>query len=197
MRTAILGCGFIAEFHLDAWNALEGTRVCAVCDSDEARAKALAGKAGCAYYTDAVTLMEKERPDAVSVCLPTFLHAQYAASALERGIHVLCEKPMALRQEDCEAMVRAARKSGKVLMIAQVLRWWPEYAAFREELSRLGTPSFLRARRVRHSSREGWFVQPDQGGGALFDLAVHAPDWLCGLMGCVPDQSGAGARFLK
>ncbi len=191
MKAAILGSGFIADFHADAWSALPDVTLCAVCDTEEEKARALAGRYSCRHYTDFSALLEQEKPDVISLCLPTFLHARYAVAALEKGVHVLCEKPMALRQEECEAMVRAAREAGRILLIGQVLRWWPEYITLQTEIARRGTPSFLRARRVQHASREGWFMQPDQGGGALFDLAVHDLDWLCGLMGGVPEVLSA------
>ena len=66
--------------------------------------RALTGRYGCAWYADAKTLLEKERPQLVSVCLPTYLHREYTVMALLSGAHVLCEKPLALTIEDCEAI---------------------------------------------------------------------------------------------
>ncbi len=186
MKAAILGTGFIAGFHADAYSRLDGVRLCAVCDTDEKRAADMAGQYRCAAYTNASTLLKAEKPDLVSVCLPTFLHAQYTTAALESGAHVLCEKPMALTERDCEAMRLASEKTGRLLMIGQVLRWWPEYVRIRQIREELGRPRYLRAMRLQHASRGGWFMRPDQGGGALFDLFVHDLDYVCWLMDDVP-----------
>ena len=186
MRAAILGAGFIAGFHAEGYLRLPDVQLCAVCDRDADRASAMADRYRCAAYPDAADLLEQERPDLVSVCLPTYLHAPYTVAALRSGAHVLCEKPMALTMEACREMDRAARETGRVLMIGQVLRWWPEYVTIRREKERMGTPRFIRCQRLQHSAREGWFMQPDQGGGALFDLLVHDLDYVCALMGAVP-----------
>ena len=186
MKAAILGAGFIADFHAAGYAALPDVELCAVCDADGERARQMADKYHCAAYTDALKLLEEQKPELVSVCLPTFLHARYTIAALQRGAHVLCEKPMALTMEECEAMRQAAAETGRVLMVGQVLRWWPEYAEIARQLNRLGRPRYLRAHRLQHASRGGWFLQPDQGGGVLFDLLVHDLDYLCAVMGGVP-----------
>lgn len=183
MKAAILGAGFIAEFHATGYAALEGVKLCAVCDSDPLKAQALAERFHCAWYTEASALLTEQKPDLVSVCLPTFLHADYVCMALENGAHVLCEKPLALTMEDCERMQRRAEACGRILMTGQVLRWWPEYQTIASHIHRLGAPLFIRAQRLQHPSRIGWQMQPDLGGGALFDLFVHDVDYILGLMG--------------
>lgn len=184
MKAAILGAGFIAEFHAQGYAAAQGVTLCAVCDMQEERARALAQRFGCAWYTDAAQLLKNERPDLVSVCLPTYLHREYTVMALETGAHVLCEKPLALTMEDCEAMAQCAKAQNRILMTGQVLRWWPEYRTIAEEISRLGLPLYVRTQRVQHASRpDKWHLQKTLGGGALYDLFVHDLDFLLGLLG--------------
>ncbi len=185
-KAAVLGAGFIAGFHADGYLRLPDVQLCGICDQDENKAAAMADKYHCAAYLDAMDLLEREKPDLVSVCLPTFLHAPYTVAALESGAHVLCEKPMALTMEACEEMHQAMQRTHRTLMIGQVLRWWPEYITIREEKKRMGAPRYIRCQRLQHSGREGWFMQPDQGGGALFDLLVHDLDYVCFLMEGVP-----------
>ena len=194
LKAAILGAGFIAGFHADGYSRLPDVRLCGICDRDENRAAAMADQYHCAAYPDAADLLEREKPDLVSVCLPTFLHAPYTIAALQAGAHVLCEKPMALTMEACEEMYRAMKDSGRMLMIGQVLRWWPEYAAIRQVKERLGTPRYIRCQRLQHSAREGWFMQPDLGGGALFDLLVHDLDYVCFLMESIPNVLSANGH---
>ena len=96
---------------------------------------------------------------------------------------MLCEKPMALTREACERMELTARQTGRLLMIGQMLRWWPEYRRIAEEMRRMGTPELLVARRLQHASRTTWMADPNRGGGVLFDLLVHDLDMVCALMG--------------
>ena len=184
MKAAILGAGFIAEFHAQGYCHAQDVELCAVCDTDEGKARALAQRYGCAWYTDAKMLLDQECPELVSVCLPTYLHREYAVMALLSGAHVLCEKPLALTIEDCEAIAQAARQTGRIVMTGQVLRWWSEYTKIAGEIRRLGAPLFVRAQRLQHASRpDAWHLQRDLGGGALFDLFVHDMDFLLGLFG--------------
>lgn len=203
MKAAVLGAGFIAPFHAMGFSRA-GCTVCAVCDTDESRARALAERFGCAWYTDARALFNEQQPELVSVCLPTYLHREYVEMALEAGAHVLCEKPFALTMEDCLAMQSAAKKAGRLLMIGQMLRWWPEYAAIAEEVRRLGAPLHIRARRLQHPSRPGsWHMMKDLGGGALFDLFVHDVDFVLSLMGtdaqvvCANGSRGGGGSWRR
>ena len=182
MKAAIFGAGFIAEFHALGYSQAQDAALCAVCDIDEKKARALADRYGCAWYTDAAALLREQQPELVSICLPTHLHRDYACMALEAGAHVLCEKPFALTMDDCLSMQEAAQKAGRMLMVAQVLRWWPEYVVIANQIRRLGTPQHLRARRLQHPARESWHMQRDLGGGALFDLFVHDVDFVLSLM---------------
>ena len=203
MKAAVLGAGFIAPFHAMGF-ARAGCTVCAVCDTDESRAKALAEQFGCAWYTDARRLLDEQKPAFVSVCLPTYLHREYVVMALHAGAHVLCEKPFALTMEDCIAMQQASEETGRMLMVGQMLRWWPEYTAIAKEILRLGAPQHIRARRLQHPSRpNGWHMQKDLGGGALFDLFVHDVDFVLSLMGtdaevvCANGSRGGGGSWRR
>ena len=203
MKAAIFGAGFIAEFHVLGYIGAQEATLCAVCDVDEEKARALAQRFGCAWYTDAKELLEKERPELVSVCLPTYLHREYAVMALDAGAHVLCEKPFALTLEDCCVMQSAAEAAGRVLMVGQVLRWWPEYGSIAESIRRLGTPQHIRARRMQHPSRDSWHAVEALGGGALFDLFVHDLDFALSLMGtdaqvlCANGSRGGGGSWRR
>ncbi|NCB06296.1 MAG: Gfo/Idh/MocA family oxidoreductase, partial [Clostridia bacterium] len=183
MKAAMIGAGFISDFHVNGYRSAEDVTLCAVCDTDAEKARALAQKAGCGWYTDAETMLRRERPDLVSVCLPTFLHERYATLALGYGAHVLCEKPLALTKEERARILAAQAASGKVFMTGQVVRWWPEYARIASLTKRLGKPRFVRAQRLAHAMRAGWLLDPLKGGGALYDLFVHDVDYVCSLLG--------------
>ncbi|WP_140421068.1 Gfo/Idh/MocA family protein, partial [Bacillus cereus] len=118
LKVGIIGCGSIAQHrHLPEYEANPYVQIVAVCDSNKKRAKKIANNYGVNMYTDYNELINCEELDAVSVCTPNHLHASISIAALQAGIHVLCEKPMATSKADAEMMIGAAEKSGKKLMI--------------------------------------------------------------------------------
>jgi predicted dehydrogenase len=119
--------------------------------------------------------------DAVDICLPTNLHAPVAIKALKAGKHGLVEKPMALDVAASRQMIAEATKQKRVLMVAQVLRFFPMYAALRDILSsgRIGEPrSAMFRRRCGAPAWGAWLSDPKQSGGGVFDLLIHDID-LC------------------
>lgn len=131
--------------------------------------------------------------DALDICLPTDLHAEVAIAALESGKHVLCEKPMALTADECEQMIRGAERSGRVLMIAQVLRFWPEYLALSDfvksgEYGAVRSAMFVRRCGLPDWSR--WLPDEKRSGGAVLDLLIHDIDQVLTLFG-VPERIAA------
>jgi predicted dehydrogenase len=139
MRVGIVGFGFMGRMHYRCWKGLEGVEIAAICDAKvniaEDAEKAAGNIEGAAdavelkrvrIYRDFERMLSEEKLDAVSVTLPTYLHADFSEKALQTGVNVLCEKPMALNVADCERMIEAAKTSGKVLQIGHCVRFWPE-----------------------------------------------------------------------
>lgn len=142
IRVGIVGLGFMGWIHWLAYQKLRGVRVTAVCDRKPGRltgdwrgvrgnfgpAGEKVGLAGAAPHLDWHDLVHDPQIDLVDITLPTALHAEVAIAALAAGKHVLCEKPMGLSVKDCRRMTTAARRAGRMLMIAHVLPFFPEYA---------------------------------------------------------------------
>jgi predicted dehydrogenase len=131
-------------------------------------------------------LLRNHSLDAVIVCLPTFLHEAAVVEAARLGLPVLCEKPMALNADSAQRMLGAARSAGVVFMVAQLLRFWPQYAALQKmvanhELGRLHSISAYRLAKPPEWS--AWFRDPAQSGGCLLDLQVHDLDFLFWILG--------------
>jgi predicted dehydrogenase len=182
--------------HYKCWKALVGVEVVAVCDSDpnivEAAAKAVGnieGADGVAdlgdikLYTDFDKMLREARPDAISLTLPTYLHADYSIRALEAGVHVLCEKPMALNVPDCQRMIAAAGRSGKVLQIGHCVRFWPEYAVAKEmvdsgKYGKVIAATFQRLGSAPTWSQDNWFLDEERSGGMALDLHIHDTDFV-------------------
>lgn len=186
LRVAIIGTGGIADGHMEGYRANgDAAEVVAVCDVDEARARAFAAQYGVDHvYTDAATLLHEERPDAVSICTPNYLHAPQSIMALEAGASVLCEKPMATTLDDAEAMRAAAERSGKVLYIGFNHRFIGKFMLAKTLLDEGEYGRLLVARiAIGHGQYERlgamWFAERSKsGGGTFIDNGVHMLDLL-------------------
>ncbi len=186
LRIAVLGAGFMGGTHARAFARLPDVRVVGVSSRAAEKAEALAAEVGAQAVTDAMALVHDPVVDAVSITLPTHLHQEYAIAALEAGKHVFVEKPMGLTVAECDAMIAAARKSGKLLMVAHVLRFWPDYVALKKFLDtgELGKPlSATATRLVGPPTWSEWFSHPEWTGGEVLDLHVHDLDTLNWLFG--------------
>ena len=189
--------------HLSAFRAIDGVEIAAVSSTNH---KALEGdlsgaggnlgrEAGAfdfsavSKFTDWHDLLEDRAVDAVDICLPTYLHVEATVLALQAGKHVLVEKPMALDAAQCDAILDAASRSKQVFMVAQVLRFWPEYVALRKFLAGVSGPVREAAffRRCGLPDWSAWLSDESRSGGAILDLLVHDIDQALHLFG-LPDS---------
>nr|MBP8294148.1 Gfo/Idh/MocA family oxidoreductase [Caldilineaceae bacterium] len=156
INVAVLGAGFMGETHARAFARIPDVRVIGVSSRSADKSAALAQAVGAEPFTDAMALLHDPRVDAVSITLPTHVHANYTIAALRAGKHVLVEKPLALTLAECDAMIAAAAEANRVLMVAHVLRFWPEYMAIADLLQRseLGKP--LTATAIRLCTPPTW-----------------------------------------
>ena len=141
-------------------------------------------------YSRVDDLLADPDVDAIDICLPTEFHANVACAALSSGKHVFCEKPMALTAADCERMIQASEAHNRVLMIGQVLRFWPEYIYLQKfassgEYGPVRSATFVR--RCGIPDWSGWLPDETRSGGAIFDLLIHDVDQILLLFG-VPDR---------
>ena len=133
--------------------------------------------------------------DAIDICLPTDLHASVAIAALRAGKHVLVEKPMALSAAEADQMVAESERSGRVLMVAQVLRFFPAYRAAADLLlsAKLGPlRSAVLRRRCSAPAWSKWIQDSSKSGGGVFDLLIHDVDFALHLMGAPQAVSATG-----
>lgn len=194
IRVAVIGCGSIAKHrHLIEYNNNPHVEIVAVSDINEARVKETAEKYHAKAYTSYEALLESENIDAVSVCLPNYLHAPVSIAALNAGAHVLCEKPMATSREEAEQMIEAAERNNKKLMIGHNQRFVSSHQKARKliEQGEIGKIYSFRTS-FGHGGPEGWsadgadswFFKKDQAFiGAMGDLGVHKADLLRYLLG--------------
>lgn len=177
----IVGAGNIAHCHMQAYRLLDNVRVCAVCDIQKVRAQEFADIYNIPrVYENHLEMMEKEKLDAVSVCTWNSAHGPVSIDFLNRGIHVLCEKPLAMNEEEALAMENAARAQNCVLMPGFCTRYEDGIMLLREQVQsgRLGNVYYIKSTYLRrHGYPGGWFGDSlRSGGGPVIDLGVHVLD---------------------
>jgi predicted dehydrogenase len=213
MKIGVLGLGFMGATHLKAWSQLPNAELAAVSDGDERRlggdlsgVQGNIGEAGARMdfsrvtrYTDWREAVKDPNLDAIDICLPTNLHAAAAIAALGAGKHVLVEKPMALDAASVDAMLEAARHSGRILMTAQVLRFFPMYKVMAElvKSGQLGTArAAIFRRRCAAPPWSGWLADKSASGGGVFDLLIHDVDMCLHVFGPPEAVSAVGYEDL-
>ncbi len=201
LRIGVVGLG-IGRGHVRGYRLHPRAEVVAVCDTDPARLETVGEALGItARYTDAAAMLAAERIDILSVATPNVFHKPLTIAGLKAGCHVFCEKPMAMNAREGRAMVDAARRAGRRLMIHFSYRFSAPSQALRVAVDRglLGEVYF--GRTVWHRQRGmpkfgGWFGQKAlAGGGPLIDLGVHRLDLALWLMGYPEPDWVLGAAY--
>jgi predicted dehydrogenase len=197
IRFAVLGYGFIGAVHAATLKKI-GAELVGVVEQDKSKWQTVTQgnleiQGGAApdapFYQTLDELLAATSMDCLSICLPTYLHREFVTQAMAAGLHVVCEKPMALSLEDCDAMIAAAQKHKRLLFIAQCIRFWPEYEILRKmhQSGELGQLVSLRLHRLSGMPTWGgpssWFFDEQKSGGCLFDLHVHDLDFIQFLLG--------------
>lgn len=196
VRVGIIGLGSMGRLHFNCYGKHDGAQVVAVCDTNQSK---LAGDwssvgsnlgasgedkidmSGIATYTDYAELLQDDSLDIVDVCLPTPFHADVTTAALQSGHNVLCEKPMALNDEECARVQEAQKASGKQLLIGHCLRYWPHYVKAKEiidggEYGRVRYARFHRSSGTPQWSWNNWYQNGGMSGGAVLDMHIHDAD---------------------
>jgi predicted dehydrogenase len=205
IRVALLGNGWIQEFHARGVRAHPDGELAAVANHRAASARAFADRHGIPRVTtDWEALADDPQVDAAIVATPNALHAPQAVALLEAGVHVLVEKPMAMTVAECDHMIAAARRGGASLMVAHCWRFRAEVIALRDRIAagELGEIVKTRGYGVHANwGPTGWFTDPVlAGGGALPDMGVHAIDTVRFLLGDpepVRVEAVVGTRYAR
>jgi predicted dehydrogenase len=198
----VIGVGWAGQQHMAAYDQLPGTQVVAVAGLEETIRAELAAKYGIArQVADWQELLEIDELDAISVAVPTFLHAPITIAALERGKHVLSEKPIARNMSEARAMVEAARAAGRVLDIVFNHRQRGDIQELKRAIDagQLGRPYYAKAWWLRRSgipTLGSWFTSAElAGGGPLVDIGVHVLDYALFLLGSPAVESVSASTY--
>lgn len=186
MKVGLIGAGVIGRDHLDSLLQLTDVELVGVADPAFEAAQGLAARAGAPAFADFHDLLGQI--DAAWICAPTFLHPELAIACAEAGIHVFCEKPIALDLASADRMIAAARVAKVHLMIGHVIRYYPETVALKAmvEAGELGDPVYVYGRRLMSwgaALMTGWRRNVALSGGTAMDSSIHEVDtvrWLGG-----------------
>lgn len=190
VRVGIVGVGFMGMTHYLAYKKVPGAKVSAICTRDKKKLagdwRSIKGNFGppgemmdlgpIGRYEDWQGMLADPEIDLIDVCLPPKLHADVAVAALGAGKHVICEKPIALQSADAKRMVKAARQAGRLLMIAHVLPFVPEFAFVRQAAASGKYGRLLGGNFKRIIADPLWlkdFYDPGSVGGPVVDLHIH------------------------
>lgn len=185
IQVGIIGCGGIAAQHIRGYQTCENVIVAAGADVDLQRAIDVAGEDHA--YTSFHEMLDSEKLDAVSICTPPKFHADAVFAALEKGVHVLCEKPLAMNAAEAKAMVDCSARTGKILMTAFCHRFH-EPVMHAKELVTAGKVGKVVMFRNRFGGKmdmtQLWFSNPEvSGGGTIPDTSIHSIDLFRYLVG--------------
>ncbi len=209
LKVGICGYGGLGRVHVGSLMKMDDVEIVAVCDSNPKNLEPTEIKVNiqtegpvfdirnCRTYGDFKKMLRKEKPDAVVTALPTNIHAKFAIMAMNEGIHVFSEKPMALNVRECDKMIKARDENKVQLQIGQCLRFWPEYEMLKKAVAEktYGELKSLTMTRIGgYSAWANWFNDGKISGGAILDLHLHDVDWAQHALGMPKALCAAGSR---
>ncbi|MDD2890561.1 MAG: Gfo/Idh/MocA family oxidoreductase [bacterium] len=210
LKIGILGAGAMGEEHSKCYSSInKGTAITpllhskiqlyGICDYRKEAATKLANKFKIKkVYTDPHKLIDEV--DMIDICLPTKLHPKFTIEAAQKGKHILCEKPIALTLKEAEGMIQTAKKAKVKFMVAQVVRFWPEYITLKDiiDSGELGELIFITMNRdiaLPVWSDKNWLLDNSQSGGVVTDLHIHDIDFTNFLIGKPVSVYSTGIRL--
>ena len=200
MKVGLIGIGGMGNVHFNCYKKMAGVEI-AVADIRVDMAKEKVKDDSIPVYASYEKMIEKENVDFVDICTPSYLHADMAVYALEHGLHVLCEKPMSINSSEAQRMIDAKQKSGKLLMIAHVVRFMSPYVYLKSVVDscELGKPVHVIMHRLSETPRwswENWMMDEKKSGHVTLDLSVHDIDFAQYVFG-QPEQISAVYHEMK
>lgn len=200
LNFAIIGCGAIGQRH--ALQAAAHGKLLAVCDIVEDKAAHLADKYQARGYTSAKDMLEREKDlHVLAVCTPNGLHATHSILGSRAGLHVICEKPMALSATDCREMIAEAGNAGKYLFVVKQNRFNPPVVAVKKMLEegQLGRIFSVQVNaswcRSAEYYKDSWHGTRNMDGGILYTQFSHFIDLLYWMIGDVREAVGYRQNF--
>jgi predicted dehydrogenase len=219
VKIGLIGFGFMGTTHFGVYKGIKGARVAALADVDAAKRAGDISKvvgnigggdnskpvdlSGIEVYSSAMELIEKADVDMVDIAVPTPDHAQLVVAALERGLHVFCEKPLCRTAAEVKKIAAAAKKAKGFFNVGLCIRAWPEYRHAWEyyrsgKAGKMRSATFKRiSPSVDGNAWKNWFMDGEKSGGALLDLHVHDVDAVNYFFGVPKAVFASGANVVS
>jgi len=176
LRVGIIGGSFAGTLHAEGWLATNRAEIVAMAAPSKSTRETFVSKFGGNSYEDGKQLLENEKLDVVSLTLPNIYHKELTILAANKGVNVVCEKPLAINIQDATEMVRISKEKGIKLLYAEQIIFAPRYKKVKELID---SGSFGEIVHISHRERHGgphakWFRDPElSGGGVTMDMAIH------------------------
>ena len=191
LRIALVGCGVIAPSHIESLLTIDGVKIVGLCDIKKEKAEELCKKysLGASIYTDYETMLDCEKPYAVHITTPHYLHCDMAVKALERDINVFLEKPVCINEEQIEKLIEAEKNSNASCCVCFQNRYNPAVIKLKEMVRADGgalaaSGSVFWERNEKYYTESGWRgAYATEGGGVMINQAIHTIDLICHVLG--------------
>ena len=188
LRVGLIGCGFMGTMHANCYKSIAGVEITALADIRHEYAEKLAEGTNAEIYGDGYDLINKADVDIIDICLPTYLHAEYAIAAMDKVKNVFIEKPVALTEEQGAKLIEKAKETGANVQVGQVIRFWDEYVKLAEivntgNLGKVINANFRRISPIPTWGWNDWLLKNELSGGAAQDLHIHDIDYVLSLFG--------------
>ena len=192
VRVGLVGIGGMGGCHFGNYAEIKGAELVAVCDVRYDMAKEKVGDKNINVYDSLEKMIANENLDMIDICTPSYMHKDMAIELLNKGYHVLCEKPMTISANDAKEVIEATKKTDKNFMVAHVVRFMTPYAYLRGviesgELGKLIRLDMKRISGIPRWSWQDWMRDESLSGGVATDLSIHDLDFVQSIMG-MPDS---------
>lgn len=187
MRVAVVGCGGMGRVHAGELAIMPGVQLVGVCDIEDHLAEELAARTGTRAFSSYEEMMSQTKPDVVSLALPSHLHKEYICKSAKLGVHVISEKPIALKAEDALEAIQECEQHSVKLFLGHVVRFFPEYAQIKKAVDAgvLGKVGVVHLKRVgsHPGAKREWYFAEKKSGGVIVDLMIHDIDFALWTLG--------------
>ena len=188
LKVGIIGCGFMGTMHANCYKNIEGVKIVALADVRRECAEKLAEGTEAVIFGDGRELIDNAEVDIIDICLPTYLHCEYALMAMDKVKYLFVEKPVALTREEGEMMIAKSEATGCNLQVGQVIRFWDEYVVLKEMIDsgcfgRVVNANFRRISPIPTWGWNNWLLDTKYSGGAAQDLHIHDMDYVLSVFG--------------
>lgn len=188
LKVGLIGCGFMGTMHANCYKSIDGMEIVALADIRCENAEKLAERTNATIYGDGYDLIKDADVDIIDICLPTYLHSEYAIAAMDKVKYVFVEKPVALTEEQGTQMIKKAEETGAYVQVGQVIRFWDEYVKLAEiiasgKMGKIINANFRRISPIPTWGWNDWLLKNELSGGAAQDLHIHDMDYVLSLFG--------------